>query len=621
MMNNMKWFGRKGAMIVSVFVVLFFTSAQAFASDFTVTTNTDNTLTITGYVGTKGQLIVPSTLNGRTVTQIDRFAFAQSTVITNATIGSAITNLGAYAFWDCRKLVSVAIADGITLLGTETFSGCISLTNVTIPASVTTLERSVFMGCTSLSRVAIPDTVLWMGDYVFQGCTKLSEATIGNNVNSLSDGVFDGCTNLTRVTIGNRVTTLGEGAFYGCSSLSSITIPSSVRIIVGLVFANCTSLRSVYFQGNAPSLYDGNFTQVFHDPAKVTVYYLYGTTGWSSTFHGAPTAVWNPTAASNLVLNSSFENGGAAPVSWVRSGSATGSTGSAQDGANSLRITTANSSATQTLAIQSNTTYNLSVWVNVSGLTAGSAVFDTSDKYDGAGQGQFVLAATTAGWVKYSGSFTATNSSVTLRMFTGSTFSGTVYFDQVVLEPATQLVSPWSTQDVGGVGKAGSVVYNNGTFTLSGAGRQIGGTADALRYVHQIASGDCDIQVNVLSQTNAVSGAKAGVMIRESLSGNARSAGVWVSPTNGIYFTYRTGTGLTATNVIATGKNAPYWVRLTRTGNTFKAYYGATGTNWTQIGSSTTISMATNTFIGLGVCSGNTNVLSTTKMINVTAKP
>ena len=142
-----------------------------------------------------------------------------------------------------------------------------------------------------------------------------------------------------------------------------------------------------------------------------------------------------PNGPVNLVLNPSFEIGGAAPTSWTRGGSAVGSMVSAQDGVNSLRIATAgtNNPTTQAIPIQVGTTYNLSVWINASGMTSGIAVFDTNDKYDGIGQGQFVMNTANAGWTKYSGSFTATTTSINLRMFTGSTFAGTVYFDSITL--------------------------------------------------------------------------------------------------------------------------------------------------------------------------------------------
>jgi hypothetical protein len=45
----------------------------------------------------------------------------------------------------------------------------------------------------------------------------------------------------------------------------------------------------VYFQGNSPSL---GGSSVFVGDTHPIVYYLPGTTGWTSTFGGRPTALW-----------------------------------------------------------------------------------------------------------------------------------------------------------------------------------------------------------------------------------------------------------------------------------------------------------------------------------------
>lgn len=144
-------------------------------------------------------------------------------------------------------------------------------------------------------------------------------------------------------------------------------------------------------------------------------------------------AVFAPPVPANLVQNGSFESGGAAPASWTLAGTAVGSTGSAQDGTNSMRITppTSGGSARQTITVQNGVTYTLSVWISTVAVSGATAVFDTNDRYDSTCQ--FLVSGTTA-WTKYAGSFTATNSSVTLRMFASNTnFAGTAYFDNVVL--------------------------------------------------------------------------------------------------------------------------------------------------------------------------------------------
>lgn len=82
----------------------------------------------------------------------------------------------------------------------------------------------------------------------------------------------------------DRLELVFEDAFISCSSLTYITIPSSVTFIATGAFDYCSSLEGMYFEGNAPGL-----AQFFGNNA--TVYYLPGTSGWTSTFGGCPTAL------------------------------------------------------------------------------------------------------------------------------------------------------------------------------------------------------------------------------------------------------------------------------------------------------------------------------------------
>ena len=59
-------------------------------------------------------------------------------------------------------------------------------------------------------------------------------------------------------------------------------------------------------------------------------------------------------------------------------------------------------------------------------------------------------------------------------------------------------------------------------------------------------------------------------------------------------------------------------MRLTRTNNTFTAYWSPDGNAWTQIGSPTTISMAVGAYVGLAVCAHNA-VLNTSTIDSVSA--
>ena len=67
------------------------------------------------------------------------------------------------------------------------------------------------------------------------------------------------------------------------------------------------------------------------------------------------------------------------------------------------------------------------------------------------------------------------------------------------------------------------------------------------------------------------------------------------------------------------GANAylPYWVKAVRSGSNFTAYSSPDGLNWVQTGTSQTISMAQNVYIGLVVSSGSTSTLATATFDNV----
>ena len=191
---------------------------------------TNGTITIAGYSGPGGALVIPSAVNGVPVTSIGDSAFTSG---------------------NCENLTAVTIPNSVTSIGDYAFSGCIGMTNVTIPNSVASIGRQVFGSCISLASVTIPDSVTSIGQQAFTS-SGLTGVTIPNGVISIGGEAFSSCDGLISVTIGNSVASIGDGAFAGCFSLSSVN-----------------------FQGNAPSA----DSSVFDSDNYATVYYLPGTTG------------------------------------------------------------------------------------------------------------------------------------------------------------------------------------------------------------------------------------------------------------------------------------------------------------------------------------------------------
>jgi DNA-binding beta-propeller fold protein YncE len=208
--------------------------------------------------------------------------------------------------------------------------------------------------------------------------------------------------------------------------------------------------------------------------------------------------------------------------------------------------------------------------------------------------------------------------SYTLTARVTDTYGGTATSNPVAISVnSSGLPTPWLTQDVGSVGVAGSAGYANGTFTVKGSGGNIYGTSDAFRFVYQPMTGDGQIVARVVSVQNTNTYAKAGVMIRQSLTANSAHAMMDITPTSGAEFSRRTTTGGGTTPTARSGIAAPYWVKLVRSGSTFTGSISSDGVNWSQVGS-TTISMSGTVYVGLIVNSHNNSVLCTATFEKVT---
>jgi len=188
--------------------------------------------------------------------------------------------------------------------------------------------------------------------------------------------------------------------------------------------------------------------------------------------------------------------------------------------------------------------------------------------------------------------------------------------------PVWSVPSPWVTADIGAVAAVGSASYKYGTFTVTGSGADIWGTADEFRYVYQTSSGNCELVARVATIQNTDPAAKAGVMIRESTAAGSRYAAVFITPGSGVTFQRRTSTGGTTASTVVTGVTAPRWVRIVRTStSSFRGYYSSNGTTWTQIGSNQTISMTTSARIGMAVTSHLDGTLCTSTLDSTVATP
>ena len=293
-MKLKKWLLALATFAVMTVVCAVCAGAETY-QDFEYSALDDGRVKITGYNGGAETVVIPDTIDGKSVTSIGRRAFEGCTNLKSITIPNSVTEMGRRAFSGCSSLIGIAIPDSVTEIGKYAFDGCKSLTSITIPDGVTSIGDGAFYNCSSLTEIKvasensnyvsvngvlynkdkttiicypagkkgnnykIPDGVTKVGSSAFIGCSSLTSITIPNSVTEIGYSVFEGCTNLKSITIPNGVTSIGDSAFEDCTSLKSITIPNSVTSIGDSAFEECTSLTSITIPNGVTSIGDSAF--------------------------------------------------------------------------------------------------------------------------------------------------------------------------------------------------------------------------------------------------------------------------------------------------------------------------------------------------------------------------
>jgi regulation of enolase protein 1 (concanavalin A-like superfamily) len=170
--------------------------------------------------------------------------------------------------------------------------------------------------------------------------------------------------------------------------------------------------------------------------------------------------------------------------------------------------------------------------------------------------------------------------------------------------PSSELPEGWSHGDVGAVGASGDASASGGTFTVTGAGADVWGTADAFHFAYRTLDGNGTIVARVSSIQFVNNWTKAGVMIRNALSPSAAQAFMLVAaaPVKGVPFQRRTSDGNISVSTPGSQSTAPRWVKLVRAGNTISGYESADGSTWTLVGTDT-FAMNTTVLVGIAVSS------------------
>jgi Carbohydrate binding module (family 35) len=133
-------------------------------------------------------------------------------------------------------------------------------------------------------------------------------------------------------------------------------------------------------------------------------------------------------------------------------------------------------------------------------------------------------------------------------------------------------------------------------FAIEGAGADLSSGTDAYSSIYQpgVVGAAATIETEVTAQQNMTGYAKAGIMVRNDITGSGTSPeGVilFESPSGGIQLEWDDNGG---TNIDAVAppngtipESLPVWLQLQRNGDTYTGYYSYDGQDWLPVGSAT----------------------------------
>ncbi|MDR1796743.1 MAG: leucine-rich repeat protein [Clostridiales Family XIII bacterium] len=267
-------------------------------ADFSYSVKGDGTIKLERYEGANTDIVIPSEIEGKAVTELGGYLFiwVDDAFTGSITVPDSVQTVAAGAFsgtsgdiyvafeadalpagWDpdwasgaggnfyfngeqVTALLNYSLnADGLgyTVTGVSNNPEEVAIPAVHKGLPVTAIGANAFQYKSALAQVAIPSSVTAIGRHAFS-YSGLESLDIPASVESIGASAFFYCKSLTQVTGGAGLTEIGNSAFSR-SAISSITIPEGVTAIAPFTFETCAELESVTIAGTVTSIGESAF--------------------------------------------------------------------------------------------------------------------------------------------------------------------------------------------------------------------------------------------------------------------------------------------------------------------------------------------------------------------------
>ena len=274
-----------------------------------------NSVGITGYVGSRLDVVVPALIDLKPVVAIQAEAFKGNTNITSVVLPNSVLDINDSAFRGCSGLLSIQLPQLLRTIGGSAFRNCKLLEfTLALPSTLVSIGDSAFKDCKAQKTFVIPRNIQTISPRTFEGCSELISVAFDANcrITSIGASAFMNCSKLVSVNTADMpLESLGSQAFYGCSNITSIALPSTLLSISAEAFSFCPKLArfslltpngsvsaGVFTVANEVLFQNQNTVLFAYPPAKVLSSY----TAPTSVTKVAPDAFNSAATLTSIVL-------------------------------------------------------------------------------------------------------------------------------------------------------------------------------------------------------------------------------------------------------------------------------------------------------------------------------
>jgi Leucine-rich repeat (LRR) protein len=230
-------------------------SAYTDASLFEYKVN-NKKVTITGYIGTEADVIIPAQIDGYPVTTIGKEAFQDNDILTSVVVPEGVTTLEERSFGWCSNLTSITLPTTLKVIDDYALSTT-SIASLDIPVNVSSIGEGVFFQCSCIAMLTVSannpyfcvdhNALLDIKKTRLIVCADLSTALeyrVPATVTSIDAYAFENCSNLTSIVLPEGLKKVGDKCFAD-TSIVNLHIPASLKSIGWVAFENATQLQAI----------------------------------------------------------------------------------------------------------------------------------------------------------------------------------------------------------------------------------------------------------------------------------------------------------------------------------------------------------------------------------------